>query len=519
MGNLAELGRRWAHVRPEQVAVRCLDRDLTYGELDRSSDDLARGLAGIGVEQGDRVGVLLLNGVELPELVVATLKLGAIAVPLNVMLTASELAPIVTDAGCSVVVTEEALLPNLQQASEQLPDLQVFTLTGVAGTKPLDDLRVTGPSGPAGAPRPIADVDESAPAFICYTSGTTGIQKGAVLTHGSIRPAAVAKILAEGLTYHERMLVPVALVYTGAIISCFMQITYYLGATLVLERNADPDHLLEVIEHERITVMTGVPVVYERMAASPTFADRDISSLRSVTAGGAPVSLDLLQAFQAKGVPMLQCYGMTECSGLASILDFGDAVDHIGFAGLPVLGTTITIRDAAGREVPRGEVGEVCIRGPHVMSGYWNRPDLSAETVVDGWLHSGDLGFHDEDGFLKLVDRKKDMLISGGHNVYPAEIERALGALTTVDELAVIGVADERWGEVPLLVVSSGRDPELVAEEVRSVCRTELARYKWPKYVVALTGPIPRTFSGKVSKPTLREQFAQVPPSAIALSG
>lgn len=511
VSNLAEFGRRWARVRPDHMAVQCGSRRLTYRDLDLRSDALARGLSDIGVGQGDRVGVLTQNCLELPEVVIATLKLGAISVPLNVMLTAKELAPIVVDSGCRAVVTEQALLSNLSEARTQLPQMPVFSIDGGPGALPADELWVEG------NPVEICDMDPTSPAFICYTSGTTGIQKGAVLTHGSIPPSALAKAISEGLTYEERMLVPVALVYTGAMISCFMQITYFLGASLVLERTADPEALLEVIERERITIMTGVPVVYERMASSPSFASRDISSLRSVTAGGAPVSLGLLQAFQDKGVPMIQSYGMTECSGLAAILDFSDAVDHIGFAGLPVLGTRIAIMDDVNQPVEPFHVGEICIRGPHVMSGYWGRPDLTELTVIDGWLHSGDLGLLDQDGFLKVVDRKKDMIISGGHNVYPAEIERALGALATVTEMSVVGVPDERWGEVPMLVYVSEEDDVKVAGEVRAVCEDGLAKYKWPKYLMRTDEPLPRTFSGKISKPTLRERFRSIPVEARLL--
>jgi len=509
MSNLAELGRRWARIRPDHVAVRCDGEDLTYRELDDSSDALARGLVASGVGHGDRVGILLHNCPEITELVVATLKLGAICVPLNVMLTNAELAPIVLDSGCSVVVTEESLLPSLELACSQRPELRIYATTSLEGTEQLDSLRLDG------AQIAIAEAEADTPAFICYTSGTTGVQKGAVLTHGSIPPGAIAKIICEGLTYNERVLVPVALVYTGAMISCFMQISFFLGATMVLERSADPEHLLDVVERERITAMTSVPVVYERMAASASFAGRDISSLRSVTAGGAPVSLGLLQAFQAKGVPMIQSYGMTECSGLASILDFCDAVDHLGFAGLPILGCAVAILDADGKVLGPGEVGEVCIRGPHVMLGYWGKPDMTAETIVGGWLHSGDLGLTDNDGFVKIVDRRKDMLISGGHNVYPAEIERALGGLSSVDELTVIGVPDDRWGEVPMLVFRTTRDDNDVADEIRRVCEVELAKYKRPKYLVNLGEPLPRTFSGKVSKPALRKRFASAPESAI----
>jgi acyl-CoA synthetase (AMP-forming)/AMP-acid ligase II len=509
--NLCELGRRWALLRPDHLAVKCGSVELTYKALDDRADALARGLHAAGVGPGDRVGVLTNNRVELPETVIATLKLGAISVPLNVMLTARELAPIVMDSGCTIVITERALRPRLSAAVAEMPGLRIYSVDGGEGSAPASTLWVDGD------PIDVCEVEPSAPAFICYTSGTTGVQKGAVLTHGSILPSAMAKAISEGLTFQERMLVPVALVYTGAMISCFMQITYFLGATLVLECSAEPEHLLGVIETERITIMTGVPVVYERMANSPSFEVRDISSLRSVTAGGAPVSLSLLEAFHAKGIPMIQSYGMTECSGLAAILDFKDAAGHIGFAGLPVLGTRIAVMDQSNHSLGPGEVGEICIRGPHVMKEYWGKPEMTGETVVDGWLHSGDLGLLDHAGFLKVVDRKKDMIISGGHNVYPAEIERALNLLPGVSELTVVGVPDERWGEVPMLVYVSDEDAEKVVSEVTRACEESLARYKWPKYLYRLEEALPRTFSGKISKPSLRERFSSVPPDALLL--
>jgi fatty-acyl-CoA synthase len=503
--NLADLVRFWGDWRPEHTALVCGELQQSWAELDALSDAVAAGLAARGMRQGDRVGALLGNRPELAHVTLATLKLGAISVPLNVRLTAAELAPLLLDADCATVVTERDLAGGLEVAAAAR-DLDIVCLGGT-------DLPGYQQLLSAGRTPPAVEIADDDPAFLCYTSGTTGVQKGAVLTHRSVLAPAEAKVVAEGLSWRDRILVAVPLVYTGAMISCFMQFTVYAGGTMVLERDFDPDRYLDVIERHRISALTTVPVLWERMAASPGFAGRDLSSLVSAAVGGAPVRLDLLEAYREKGVALVQVYGMTEASGLISALRAADAADHPGSAGKAIMGTRIRV-DAGSP----GEVGEILVRGPHVMKEYWRNPEATAATMPPGgWLRSGDLGTMDEQGYLRVVDRTKDMLISGGINVYPAEIERALAGVTGVTELAVIGVPDERWGEVPMLVVTCPQDPAAVLDRLADRARRDLAGFKRPRFAVASAVPLPRTFSGKVAKPELRKAYPAVPAEAVAL--
>ncbi|MEU7811432.1 AMP-binding protein [Pseudonocardia sp. NPDC049154] len=511
--NLAELVRFWGHWRPEHEALICGDVRQNWAELDAVTDAVAAGLAARGVRPGDRVGALLGNRPELVHVILGTLKLGAVSVPLNVRLTAGELAPLVLDADCRVVVTEEALAPALEVAAAAQP-LDVVCLGGT-------DLPGYAELLSVGTTPPAVEIADDDAAFLCYTSGTTGVQKGAVLTHRSVLAPAEAKVVSEGLSWRDRILVAVPLVYTGAVISCFMQFTVYAGGTMVLERDFDPDRYLDMIERHRISALTTVPVLWERMAQSPDFARRDLSSLVSAAVGGAPVRLDLLETYRERGVSLVQVYGMTEASGLISALRAEDAAAYPGYAGKAIMGTAIRIAaadpaDHSATAAP-GEVGEILVRGAHVMREYWRNPEATAATMLPGgWLRSGDLGVMDERGYLKVVDRTKDMLISGGINVYPAEIERALAGVEGVTELAVIGVPDERWGEVPMLVVHCAGDPAPVLDRLTEKARGDLAGFKRPRFAVA-AGPLPRTFSGKIAKPELRKAYPAVPADAVAL--
>lgn len=508
--NINDLVRYWGKNRPAHAAIIFGDDVQSWAELDAVSDALARGLAARGVRKGDRVGVLMRNRPELAHVILATLKLGAISVPLNFRLLASELAPLLQDADPRVVVTEGELAHLLEPGHKAL-GFEIFATD--SSDLPGYNLLMA-ESGTA----PITEVDEDDGAFICYTSGTTGVQKGALLTHRSVLAPGQAQMITHGISWRDRVLLAAPLVYTGSVISVFMQLVVYPGATMVLPGDFDAERCLDALERHQVTATTTVPVVWERMAALPGFGRRRLADFKFAGAGGAPVNPDLLKAYQARGIPVTQVYGLTEASGLVSTMRYEDALTRPGFAGLPLVGTAIRIADSEGKTVPAGEVGEILVRGSHTMHGYWNRPQETAETLVDGWLRTGDLGLQDDGGFLKVVDRRKDMVISGGLNIYPAEIEKVLSSVEGVVDLAVIGVADDRWGEVPMIVFHTDQDPSVVASRLASTAQASLARYKQPKHAVALAQPLPRTFSGKLAKPALREQFTHTPSDAIALS-
>lgn len=502
--NVPELVRYWARTRPDHDAISFEGTSESWRAFDAATDEMARGLAARGISPGDRVGLLMHNRPELARSIVAVLKLGAICVPLNFRLLAGELAELLGDADCRLVVTEEALLDRVADGGAAGDyDLVSLGSTDVPGFDAL-----LGTPGPV----PSVDLSDDAPAFICYTSGTTGVQKGALLTHRSILAPAQAQMIAYGLSWRDRVLVPAPLVYTGSVISVFIQLVIYPGATMVLLADFDPERSLEIMVRERVTAATFVPVIWQRMAAHPRFADAELASFTYAAAGGASVSLETLQAYRDRGVPLNQVYGLTEASGLVTSLPWHDALERPESCGRALVGSQVRV----AAETP-GEVGEVLVRGPHVMREYWRNPEVTAQTIVGGWLHTGDLGRMDDEGFLTIVDRSKDMLISGGINVYPAEIEKVLAAVPGVGDLAVIGVPDDVWGEVPMVVFHSERDPATVVAEFAAAAESRLATFKRPRHAVASPEPLPRTFSGKLTKGELRDRFREVPPDAVAL--
>jgi acyl-CoA synthetase (AMP-forming)/AMP-acid ligase II len=507
--NLADLTRFWGKTRSAQQAIVFGDTSQTWAEVDAITDALARGLAARGVRKGDRVAVMMLNRPELAHVILATLKLGAISVPLNFRLTARELAPMVVDSGPRVVIVEDAFSPLLEMAAAQT-EFEIFAIGGSA--HPSYDLLVD--PGTAA----IVAIDADDPGFICYTSGTTGVQKGALITHRNAMTPGLSQTLTFGFSSADRVLCSAPLVYTGSVLSIFMQLVVVPGATMVLLREYDPEIALDTLERERITATTTVPVIWERMTTLPGFDGRKLADFTFAGTGGAPVSADLLDFYRSHGIPLTQCYGLTEASGMVTTLQYEDARSRPGFAGLPLVGTHVRIGDP-GDETPSGEVGEILVRGEHVLREYWNKPEATESTLVDGWLRTGDLGLKDDEGFLKIVDRSKDMLISGGLNVYPAEIENALHGIEGLVDLAVIGVHDDRWGEVPMVVFHSDRSAGDIVADIARVADEHLAKFKRPKHAVALDEPLPRTFSGKLAKPKLRQRFPAVPGEALAVQG
>ena len=488
--NLAAIGRYWRRCQPEAVALRFDARTFTWLDLDRRTDEMAAGLAARGLARGDRLGLLLGNRPEFVELTIAAWKLGAVVVPMNVRFTPTEVAFVVGDADCRIVVTEEALAAGVALVRDRQPVLDAGDLDAVRHVGMSVDIAAT------------ADAD---PACICYTSGTTGDPKGAVLTHGSWNVASQGWAQAVQLSTADRVLLPFPLAFTGGM-AVFL-FTYWAGGRLVLEPGFDPDRALGLFERERITGFFAVPVIHQTLVDHPRWATADLSSWRVASSGGAPVPESLIRAVQDRGVPMLQGYSLTEGSAGVTVLPAHDALRKLGSAGLPVVHAEVRVVDRDDRPLAPGEVGEIVVRGPQVMQGYWGNPAATAETLRGGWLHTGDLGRLDDEGYLYVVDRAKDMLISGGLNVYPAEIERVLAGVPGVVEVAVVGVPDERWGETPVVVAYTA-GAQLDGATVLDACRAVLADYKWPRYLVVRNEPLPRNMSGKVLKRDLRDLYA-----------
>ncbi|MDN5913919.1 MAG: AMP-binding protein [Pseudonocardia sp.] len=499
---IAEWPAFWARYTPDRPALVFGQRVLSWRELEDGVARVAGGLRAAGIARGDRVGFLARNTPEFFEVLLACGRLGAIMVPFNVRLSAGEITHIAEDADISLLVTErffddrsDRILARLGTAYDlDDPPPGRHHYRDLHGP-PLAD------GDDADQGRPAVTLDD--PLLLVYTSGTTGHAKAAVITHGNATGTSIAVINADGIGPTDRIVVPAPLAFAGSVLSLGMPMMH-AGASMVIEREIDPEHLLDLVEHGGVTMLKIVPVIYQMMAATPGFATRDLSGLRSATCGGSPVALGLLQTYQAKGVALSSAYGLTEGCGYNLCLPPEDVVDRIGWVGLPLPFQRCRVVDDDDRPVAAGEIGELTIAGPCVMAGYWRAPEATASTVRNGWLHTGDLAIADEHGYLRIVDRKKDMLISGGINVYPAEVERILVAHPDVVDVAVVGVPDPRWGEAPFAYVVTD-DATLTLDRLVDGLRDELADFKRPRHLVVLD-ELPRNPNGKVLRRDLRDR-------------
>jgi fatty-acyl-CoA synthase len=457
---------------PGRTALVHGDERISYAELARRTAALARGLRERGVRRGDRVAYLGPNHPAYLETLFATASLGAIFVPLNARLAEPEREFLLSDAGVSVLLRPQ----NVEE--HRRPG------------EPLDE--------------PVALRD---PCLIMYTSGSTGRPKGAVLTHGNLTWNCVNVLVESDLSGHEVALVAAPLFHAAALgMTCLP--TLLKGGTCVLAESFDPARALELIEEHRITTLFGVPAMYDAIVAQPRWATADLSSVRTLLCGGSPVPESTIRRYLDRGLTFVQGYGMTEASPGVLVLDPEAVATKAGSAGVPSFFTDVRIVDPAGSPVAPGERGEIVVRGPNVMLGYWNRPEATDEALTGGWLHSGDVAVADEDGFVTVVDRIKDMIISGGENVYPAEVESALYSHPAVELCAVIGAPDAKWGEVPRAVVVLREGATATAEEIREFLRERLAGYKVPKQV-EFWAELPRTGSGKVQKAVVKKQLRE----------
>jgi fatty-acyl-CoA synthase len=510
----------WLHRRrPKsgpQTALIAGDRTLTYAELSERTDRLANALRRRGVARGDRVAYLGENDPAFVETFFAAGLLGAIFIPLNTRLAAPELQFQLQDSGARLLVHGaplEGLAASAAAGTGVQHRLVVGSADNGAGAAPsAGGTAVVGRYEDALAAAPDEWIDETVGlddgAMILYTSGTTGRPKGALLTHGNITWNCINVITDMDVNRHDVALMISPLFHVASLDMGLLPMLLK-GATVVLEQKFDPGRALELIGRHRITALSGVPTTYQLLAEHPDWATTDLSSLDKLTCGGSAVPLRVLEAYEERGLGFSNGYGMTETAPGATTLPVWRSREKAGSSGLPQFFTDIRIADPLGEVLGPGEVGEIQISGPNVIKQYWNRTEATRDSYADGiWFKSGDMGYRDEEGFLFVSDRLKDMIISGGENIYPAEVEAAIVELPQVASVAVIGVADEKWGEVPRAVVTLREGTSLTPEDIRAHLDGRLARYKIPKSVVFVE-EMPRTASGKIRKAELRKQFAR----------
>ena len=494
------LGRQARGGRADAVALADRATRRTYRELDERVSRLAVGLAGLGIGRGERVAVLSRNRVEMLETYYACARLGAVCVPVNFRLVAEEIAYLLEDSGARLLLVDPEGEAAGRPAAGRVPVL-------VMGEE--YEALLAGSTGP----RPELDVPDTDAAFIMYTSGTTGRPKGAVLTHRNLYLHALSQIAHIGWAPDDRVYFSGSPLFhiaglSGTIPQLILGGRNLLGAS----GGFDPAETLRLFETERVSSCFFVPAQWAALCAVPELASRDLAALRRITWGAAPASTTLLRTMldafpQAR---MISSFGQTECSPVTCVLLGEDALGKIGSVGTPMTNVEIRVVDDEMRDVPAGEVGEIVYRGPMVMREYWNRPEETAEAFRGGWFHSGDLVRRDADGYVFVVDRKKDMIISGGENIYCAEVENAVAAHPKVADVAVIGVPDERWGETPLALVvpRDPTDPPAPAE-ITEFTRGHLAGYKVPR-LVQIVDELPRNAGGKILKHLLRKDFGAI---------
>ena len=500
---------RHALMQPDATALRFLGRTTTWRELDARVTALAGALSRRGVTFGDRVLILMLNRTEFIESFLAINKLGAIAVPVNFRMTPSEIAFLVSDCQARVVITESVLAGVATAVRDIDQTLSTVIVAGgmtddhTIGTIGYDDVIAE-----AGDEPPLADIGNDSPALIMYTSGTTGRPKGAVLTHTNLAGQAMTFLFTNGADLNNDVgFIGVPLFHIAGIGN--MIVGLLLGRpTVVYPLGAfDPGALLDVLEAEAVTGIFLVPAQWQAVVAEQRARPRNLK-LRVLSWGAAPASDTLLRSMSETfpGTQILAAFGQTEMSPVTCMLLGDDAVRKLGSVGKVIPTVSARVVDENMNDVEIGQVGEIVYRAPTLMAGYWNNPEATAEAFAGGWFHSGDLVRQDEEGYIWVVDRKKDMIISGGENIYCAEIENVLAGHPSIAEVAVIGRPDDKWGEVPVAVIALGAADDLALADVESFLSERLARYKHPK-ALEIVDALPRNPAGKVLKTELRVRF------------
>jgi acyl-CoA synthetase (AMP-forming)/AMP-acid ligase II len=504
---VGDILRRHGRTRPDRVAVHFEGARLTYGELDRRTNQLANALlSGVSGPQA-RIAILSKNNLAFIELWFAAAKADVVLVPVNFRLAPPEVAFVVNDAKAEILFVGRDFYPLVEKIAGDLPGVrQIVALDG--GHPSWPDYESLLESGPA--TDPAVPVKPGHCTIQMYTSGTTGRPKGAQLSHANLLTLLPGALDQLGV-WHDRdvSLVCMPLFHIGG--SGWALVGLYRGVENVLVRDPDPRLLLESIERFRVTKAFLVPALILFLLQTPESRKTDFSSLELITYGASPAPLDLLrQALKVFGCGFAQLYGLTETTGAITYLgpeDHGEhAVERLKSCGKAMAGVELRVVDALGDDVPVGEVGEVVCRTPQVMLGYWNLPEATQRAIRDGWFYTGDAGYLDRDGYLYIYDRVKDMIISGGENIYPAEVESALFGHPGVADVAVFGVPDDKWGEAVKAVVVRKPGAEVTEHDLIAYARERIARYKVPRSV-DFADTLPRNPAGKILKRELRKPY------------
>jgi fatty-acyl-CoA synthase len=496
--DLSDLIARNADFTPDKVALRFGGQDLRYGAFAARIEAAARALKSeLGVGRGDRVAILAANHPDYLVLLYACARLGALLVPLNWRLAVPEQLFILVDCSAKVLLVQDAFADVVGQLAHALPDIRVVRMED-SGADTFEQLLTRG-RGDARNPH----VDAGSPLLLVYTSGTTGRPKGAVLRQEALIWNGVMSQHMHDLSAADHVLTVLPLFHVGGL---NIQTTpaLQLGATVTLHARFSPEATLAALATDRPSLIVLVPATIQALVEHPRWRDADLDSLRAVATGSTQVPPALIEALTARGVTVLQVYGATETSPIAIYTRIGGDLSRLQSTGLPGLCCEARVVDGEGREVPHGSAGEVVVRGPNVLFEYWGNQAATSEALRDGWYFTGDIGTRDTDGYFTIHDRKKNMIISGGENIYPAEVERVLHEHPAIAEAAVIGRSDPRWQEVPVAYVVRRPGWAVDVEEIRQHVGAQLARFKVPRDVV-FVDTLPRNALGKVQHFMLKQ--------------
>ena len=502
---------------PDNTATIFNGQRQTYRELGRRVQSLACALNELGIKPGDRVAIYQLNCSQFLETVHACFEIGAVIVPLNTRLAADELVFIINDAECSAFITDNLLQPMAASFKDRLQGIRHFIAIG--GGEAFDDYEalIAKHANNASLSTATENSSDEELAGLFYTSGTTGLPKGVMLSHRNLWMNALHTLAVRAPEPNLNFL-HAAPMFHLATFPAVINVTVNGGTHTILQR-FDLKAMMELIESAQVTSTVLVPTMVNFLINHPDFSKHDLSSLRRITYGAAPMPVELLKRAMSllPNAEFSQGYGQTESSPLLTSLQHEDHITEgeerltrrLASCGRPVAGVEVEIQKDDGTFAQPGEVGEVIARGPNVMMGYWKRPEETAATLRDGWLHTGDMAMADEDGYIYLVDRKKDMIISGGENVYSTEVENVVYQHPAVREAAVIGIPDDKWGEAVSAIVTIKPGATLTETELIEFCAARLADYKVPKRIELREGELPKSGTGKILKKELREPYWQ----------